>query len=362
MSLFQKPPAPESEELTLRREIREKPKHPAIRNKLGDWYAGQGKALEAVREYRRSAEFYLQQELYSQAVAVLKKALRMTTSNMPLAELLVHACRLANRPQAAAEVYFDLSSSLTVAGDQLGAFQMFARGVAENPSNAAKKYRLAEWARNLGKTDRAADLLLDLASFWGTRLDLDRAFRYLNEARRLRNGPKAALVECHILETSGRHAEASSLAQGALARFPNNAGLQGWLASQGELDTSKAFISAIPPEAVLHRLRLNLTQAKGWLSHGYPTRAMGLIQRMLISDPGFVPAIELAKQIHQESGFLSRYQRLCRSCAERLVKQGRLVEASACLDRMETFFPGSAEAYRSSLGLIPATLSKTDSI
>lgn len=75
-------------------------------------------------------------------------------------------------------------------------------------------------------------------------------------------------------------------------------------------------------------------------------KSMSLIQRILLLDPGFGPALDLAKSIHTESGHLSRFQRLCISCAQRLTQLGRQREALEALDRVEAIFPGSSVAYR----------------
>lgn len=300
-------------------------------------------------EFRRSGEGYLQREQYPQAVAVLKKAFRLAEPNPALADLLVHACRLANRPQAAAEVFFAISSRLAASGDAKGAHQMFSRGVAENSGGTLRKVRLAQWSLQLGKRDQAADLFLELADFWGNKLDLVRAYRFLGAARNIRNGPKAALVEMRILTLSGRHGDALSLARKALVRFPQHAGLQVWLAARDQQAEPPPGISQVPVGNVLPRLRGNLLQARTWFTHGYVGRAMSLIQRMLLAEPGFIPALDLAEQIHRESGDLIRFQRLGLACAQRLANQGRNLEALALFDRIETLFPGATTAFRGTL-------------
>lgn len=351
MSLFQREVTRESEFTSLRKAVREAPEDPSPRNRLGDWYSLHGNLKEAIREFRRTAEIHLHRGNYPKAMAILKKAFQLAPLDVPLADQLVHACRLANRPQTAADVFFSMSLRLSAERDQKGAYQMFSRGVAENPGNMQRKRRLADWSLKLGKNDRSADLLLEMAEFWGQKLDLERAYKVLAEAREIRNGPKAALVEIRILTLSGRHGEAQNLAEKTMRRFPNHAGLQAWQRNHRTEPAFQYYPSKVPAEAVLSRLRHTLLQARSWLSQGYPARAVGLIHRMLLLDPGFLPALDLAEQIHRDSGYLSRFQRLCLSCAQRLTLVGRREEALACIDRVEAIFPGSGIAYRASMGL-----------
>ena len=338
------------EELRLRRAVRAHPEDPVPRNRLGDWLVAQGLLEPGLKAFREAAERYLLRQQPVRAMAVLKKAFRLAPDDHVLADQLVQACRQAGRPQAAAEVYFSLSLRLGSTGDQERAYQLFARGVAENPSNLQRKHRLAVWSRTLGRRDRAADLYLELASAWGQKRNLDRATKFLQKARSLRNGPKAVLVEARLLTLSGQHPEAVQLARHALVRFPNHEGLQTWLAASEAAGPEPAgLVAELPSRAVLSRLRQNLYQAQNWLTQGYPARAMALVQRMLFLDPGFPPALDMAEQIHRDSGYPSRFQALCIACSQRLSEQGRSAEALACLDRVEALFPGSTAAYRHAL-------------
>lgn len=349
------PSTPEEAIAQFRSALRRHPADPGLRNRLGDWYLGQGQTAKAVAQFRTSAQCYLQEERHAQAVAVLKKAFRQAPLTPGLGDELVHACRLSGRPQAAAEVFFTLSRSLVEAGDAERAYQLFARGVAENSGNLQRAQRLALWSLQTGRRDRAADLYLDLAARCGDRLDLDRAYRFLAQARELRNGPKAALAEVRILAASGRQDQALELARSAKARFQPHEPLERWLATHGNGSQAPAQPrETLPGRASLARLRQHLQRAQSWLTQGYPGRALALIQRILLADPGFVPAIDLARQIHEASGVLSRYQRLCQACAQRLMQQGRKEETIAFLDRMDAAFPGSSTAYRAALGLPPA--------
>lgn len=330
----------------LRRQLRGAPQDPALRNQQGDLLLAEGQTGRAAKAFRRSAELYLAQAQYARAIAVLRKAFREVPGDHATADLLVQACRLGGRPQLAAETYFALSQLQTERGDDLAAFQLFSRGVAENPGGVMKKRRLVTWAKQLGKRDKAADLLLELAEFMGQRMDLDRAFRFIGEARELRNGPKVALVEARLLLQSGQPGNASLVVQQARRRFPNHAGLQTLEATLTSRGSEAGAWSHVAPPAQLARLRHNLQQAQAWQEKGYATRALSLVQRMLLVDPGYLPALALGEEIHAASGYLSRFQHLCISCAQRLAQQSRLPEAEACLDRAENLFPGSTVAYR----------------
>lgn len=334
------------QEEALRGEIRKSPLDPALRNRHGDLLLAEGQVRRALKSFYRSAELYLAREQYSRAIAVLRKAFRETPADSVVSELLIRACRLGGRPQLAAETFFALSRHHLAQGDEATAFQLYARGVAENPGGVMKKRRLISWAKQLGKRDKAADLLLELAEFMGQRMDLDRAFRFVGEARELRNGPKVAMVEARLLLHSGQPGNARMVLRQARGRFPNHAGLAALETTLAVAGGDATTLSHAPPPTQLARLRHNLQQAESWQQKGYDTRALALIQRMLLLDPGYLPALAMGEEIHRASGFLSRFQHLCLSCAQRLAQQGRLPEAEACLDRAENLFPGSTVAYR----------------
>lgn len=339
-------PVRSAAEEALRWEIRQQPRDPALRNRHGDLLLQEGQTHRAMKAFRRSGQLYLERAQYARAVAVLRKAFRAAPADAVTADLLVQACRLGGRPQLAAETYFALSQHHLERGDELLAYQLYSRGVAENPGGVMKKRRLISWSKQLGRRDKAADLLLELAGFMGQRMDLGRAFRFIGEARELRNGPKVALVEARLLLQSGQPDNASLVVRQARRRFPNHPGLQALAASLEDQGAEPTTWSHVAPPAQFARLRHNLQQAQAWQEKGYSTRALGLVQRMLLVDPGYQPALVLGEEIHTASGYLSRFQHLCIACAQRLAQQGRRPEAEACLARAEALFPGSTIAYR----------------
>lgn len=334
------------DETQMRAALRNQPISPFLRNRLGDILLAQGQASAALSEFKHSAQQYLHQGMFKRAIAVLRKAVRQAPMDTALAERLVAACRLGNRPALAANTYFDLSTRFTEVGDEEAAYQFFARGVDENPVNIEKTKRLIRWALSRGDRDRAADLWLRIARQMVQHADFRQATAFLDRARALRNGPKAAMVGMELLVAQGAHEDARMLLLGSLRRFPNHAGLldalsrfkgnqgaasphQGWIASRRKPDDSA-----------------KLVQAKAWLDQGYAARALSLVQRILLSDPGQMAALALAEAIHRQSGYLSRIQRLYVACAERLVRENRMQEAWQCLDRSEALIPGSTRAIR----------------
>ncbi len=319
-------------------------------NQLGDLWLRMDRASAAIRAFRRAGEGFLQREQHARALAVLKKASRLAPLDTALVEQLVYASRLSNRPQVAAEAYFVQSRLYAAQGDELAALRMFARGVAENPLSLKPRLRLVQWCKSLGRRDQAADLLLEVAELMGQRQDLDRAYRFLARARELRNGPKSILVEVKILKGSGRHEAAAQLFHAARTRFPNHPGFA-TPGPEGSAHPGPLDQDWMPTTGLLLELRQQLLQAETWRANGYDARALSLLQRMLIKDPGFQPALSMAEDIHQASGKASRFHTLCLTCAERLAAQERRSEAAACLDRAEQIFPGSSRAYRHRFGL-----------
>ncbi|HVT44438.1 MAG TPA: tetratricopeptide repeat protein [Thermoanaerobaculia bacterium] len=205
--------------------------------KLADLYSQNNRTDEALKEYDRVGKMLLKRGMLDEAVQVFKKALKIDSSNLDLAESLVGALIEAKDYQNALQI---LETSLEVnrtsprlaalagrahiaRGDLGSAATALQDGLAQSADDPALRELLAEVYLKQGRTDQALALVAPLVDAAAARSDGRSAVDLLNRILRTDATHAGALeklvaVYTRLNEQTNILAAMNSLAEAHMAR------------------------------------------------------------------------------------------------------------------------------------------------
>jgi tetratricopeptide (TPR) repeat protein len=195
----------------------------AISNIIGDLYVRLGQNEKAAGAFKDVAAEYEKRGLYSQALAVFKKVVKIAPDLPEHSIKLADLYTLQGFAAEAKQEYLRTAERLEKAGQPSEAVRIYEKIVRLDKEDLESRRKLADLFRGQGFKDAAADQLDEIAEAMLGRDDLDAAEKLFAEARGLSpSHPRTLLGLVEVLKRRGRKPEAVGLLEGALADDPEN--------------------------------------------------------------------------------------------------------------------------------------------
>src|SRR5262245_33567135 len=124
-------------------------------NALGDLYSNTGRLKDAIRQFSRVADGYLETGFTRTAIGVLKKLLALDPENIETGSKLADVYAQAGLPSEARQLYLQIADSYTRRGITSDALRVYAKVVELDPSNTSTRIKLGELYLREGLNEQA---------------------------------------------------------------------------------------------------------------------------------------------------------------------------------------------------------------
>ncbi len=155
-------------------------------NTLGDLYASAGRTQEAMAQFSRVADSYIEGGFTRKAIATLKKIIAVDPASTETATKLADLYAQAGLPSEARQHYLQIAEALTRKGQTLDALSVYSKIVELDPSNTSTRIKLGELYLREGMNEQAYEAFVTAAEHLAGKGENRRALNAYNEALAIR--------------------------------------------------------------------------------------------------------------------------------------------------------------------------------
>lgn len=174
--------------------LRNDPQDVATMNVFGDLCARAGNAAEAVSVFVRIADKYIKQDSMPRAIAMLRKALKLSPDNTDVGIKLATLYSRQNLHVEAQQQYLVVADQLLRQGRRDEAFSFYENLIKADAANTALQVRVAESYLRVEKYDRAAELFVAAAGQFQDQLKHEEALKTWLQALKAKPDDRRSLT------------------------------------------------------------------------------------------------------------------------------------------------------------------------
>jgi tetratricopeptide (TPR) repeat protein len=347
--------------------IADDPQDVGTLNIIGDLHAQSGQNDRAVQFFLRGAEEYEKRGLFSQAVAICKKVIKLSPDNPD------HALKLAdlyNQQGFLAEAkkeYLKLADRFIREKKTQDAVHIYEKVARLDRDDLEIKKTLSGLYIEMGFTDAAVEQLNEIAEARMGQDRLDAAEKVLHEGMTLMTADSRTVLNLvEVYKRQNRSEKAIELVEESLAHTPNNVLLLNILGNfnfeKGDFERAAEVFSAIVtnhPMNVnariklgrIHILKEKLDEAfelyepliNSLVKKQKDEKAIGLLGLILESQKPHLPALDRLASIYRTNKEMKKLEVVDRTILEELRKQGSREKMLAVLSELRQLRPEDAE-------------------
>jgi tetratricopeptide (TPR) repeat protein len=195
----------------------------AISNIIGDLHIRLGQNDKAAAAFRDVATEYEKRGLYSQALAVFKKVVKIKPDDPENSVKLADLYSLQGFTAEAKKEYARTAAHLVKAGQPMDAIRVYEKIVRLDKDDLESRRKLAALYRDQGFKDAGAEQMDEIADAMLARDDPEEAEKCFLEARNLSPAhPRTLLGLVEVFKRKGRKQDAVDLLESALKQDPEN--------------------------------------------------------------------------------------------------------------------------------------------
>jgi protein TonB len=168
---------------------------------LGDLYASAGRLQEAMGQFSRVADSYIESGFTREAIATLNKLIAVDSANTQIATKLADLYAQAGLPSEARLHYLQIAEALTRKGRTLEALNVYSKVVELDSSNTSTRIKLGELYLREGMNEQAYDTFVTAAQHLAGKGENRRALNAYNEALAIRPDSIEVLAAARKLMT-----------------------------------------------------------------------------------------------------------------------------------------------------------------
>ncbi len=342
----------------------------AVSNIIGDLFARLGQNDKAAEAFKDVAAEYEKRGLYTQALAVFKKVVKMRPDVPEDSIKLADLYSLQGFAAEAKKEYARTADHLEKAGQPMDAIRVLEKIVRLDKDDLECRQKLAALFCKQGFKDAAAEQLDDIADAMLARDDVEAAEKLLREARELSpTHPRTLLGLVEVLKRKGRKDDAVGLLEGALKEDPENPhllNLLGNFAFDGG-DVAKAEevfarILQVHPMNVNARIKMGRIHIqKDDLDRAYELyeplvnnlikkqkedKAVGLLGLILAARKSHLPSLDKLSSIYRAGKDLPKLEVVDRVVLEELKRLKQSEKALVVLAELVKIRPDDLEIFK----------------
>ena len=171
-------------------------------NTLGDLYASAGRTQDAMEQFSRVADRYIEGGFTREAITTLKKIIAVDSANTETATKLADLYARAGLPSEARLHYLQIAEALTRKGQTRDALSVYSKVVELDSSNTSTRIKLGELYLCEGMNEQAYDAFVTAAGHLAGKGENRRALNAYNEALAIRPDSVEVLAVARKLMTT----------------------------------------------------------------------------------------------------------------------------------------------------------------
>ena len=280
--------------------IQEDPSDVTASNTLGELFASTGQVREAIVQFSRVADTYIELGHARQAIATLQKIIAIDPGNTETATKLADLYAQAGLPSEARQHYLQIADALNRKGATTEALGVLSKIVQMDPSNTSTRIKLGELYLREGMNEPAYDAFMTAAGQLANTAEHRRALNAYNEALAIRPDSNDAFEATRRLMT--------------LLGIPHDKGLRN-TASQTDVpsgpvqeksprpatyDSSKASTEPGSDSFVVQEI----SKAEILVAYGKVNQAIAMLRQVLQGRPDNIDVHVKLKDIYLRTGMM----------------------------------------------------------
>ena len=281
-------------------------------NTLGDLYASAGRTQEAMDQFSRVADSYIEGGFTREAIATLKKIIAVDSANTETATRLADLYAQAGLPSEARQHYLQIAEALTRKGQTRDALSVYSKVVELDSSNTSTRIKLGELYLCEGMNEQAYDAFVTAAEHLAGKGENRRALNAYNEALAIRPDSVEVLAVARKLMTMLGIADPDRL------RSPASPG-----AASGDLgneNSSPAGSDLRRPSTPLDQAQQSsdsfvvqeLSKAERLVAYGQVNQAISMLRSVLRDQADSIDVHVKLKDIYLRTGMMTEAATECR--------------------------------------------------
>jgi tetratricopeptide (TPR) repeat protein len=342
----------------------------AISNIIGDLHIRLGQNEKAANAFRDVAAEYEKRGLYSQALAVFKKVVKIKPEDPENSVKLADLYSLQGFTAEAKKEYARTAAQLAKAGRPLDAIRVYEKIVRLDKDDLESRRRLAALYRDQGFKDAGAEQMDEIADAMLARDDLEEAEKCLLEARDLSPAhPRTLLGLVEIFKRRGRKQDAVDLLESALKQDPENPHLLNLLGNFAFEDGDAARAEEVFAQIVrIHPMNVNARIKLGRIHIGKEEldrafelyeplinnlikkqkeeKAVGLLGLILAARKSHLPSLEKLSAIYRSNKDFAKLEVADRVILEELRRLKQADKVQVVLSELTTIRPDDLELFK----------------
>jgi len=342
----------------------------ATSNIIGDLHIRLGQNDKAAGAFKNVAAEYEKRGLYSQALAVFKKVVKIKPDLPENSIKLADLYSLQGFTAEAKQEYVRTAGQLEKAGQPIDAIRVYEKIVRLDKDDLESRRKLADLFREQGFKDAGAEQLDEIADAMLAKDDVEEAEKLFNEARDLSPAhPRTLLGLVEVLKRRGRTKDALELLEGALMEDPENPHLLNLLGNLafdgGDIPKAEDVFSRIVqvhPMNVNARIKLGRIQIqKDDLDRAFDLyeplinnlikkqkeeKAVGLLGLILAARRSHLPSLEKLSAIYRGNKDLAKLEVVNRVILEEFRRLKQPDKAMAVLSELVKVRPDDLELFK----------------
>ena len=171
---------------------------PNIYNLMGDVHFKKGDQQAAFRQYEEAVKRYAKESLYSNAIAVCRKMLRLNPEYVDAHRLLGDLFLEQGFSGEAVGYFLEYASKLIDKGDLARAVDSLKKIIESAPGNVRVREQLSEVYMHLNLMDEARSELLAASEIYARKGDDETSARLKEQANRIADGSDVADTEVSV--------------------------------------------------------------------------------------------------------------------------------------------------------------------
>jgi tetratricopeptide (TPR) repeat protein len=340
-----------------------------ILNTIGDLFVRADENSKAVTEFMRICVLYEQKGLYSKAIAIMNRVIRIEPDRMDAVKKLAKLYHDQGFASEASREYAKIAAALEEQGQDEEAARTYEILLELNPKDMKCRMKMAELLQKAGEVDRAVDEFNTVAEFHISKNQLDMAREILDRAKEMKPDEVRTLINLiDLYKREDKKKEAFDLAKSILDLDPENIKahyLLGNLYLEDEKfePAEKVFsrIVSIRPKEVDAVVKLGrILIRRGDLDRAFELydplvsmllrkqmndKAIGLLGLILASKQAHLPTLEKLAEVYKRSDQVKNLEVVYNVLVEQYRKNNLQNKVLALLAELVEMFPENQTYY-----------------
>lgn len=284
-------------------------------NTLGDLYASTGLVHDAVVQFSRVADSYIESGLTRKAIATLKKIIAAEPANIASAIKLADMYSQAGLPSEARQHYLQIVGFYSRNGETIEALRIFSKIVDLDPSNPSSRLKLGELYLGAGMNTQAYEAFVMAAEQLTNNGETRRALNAYKEALAIKPDSATLLAAVSKL-TAALGSDQSKVKRSPDAQHvPSRNPADEHASTPSNQPNASTSLNLAPEGSDDLFVVQEISKAERLVAYGQVNKAISMLNDVLTSKPNHIDVHIKLKDIYLRTGMMAEAAHECNELA-----------------------------------------------